>query len=67
MMFGWVLVLVVLVLVVLAVIRGNWSGGSETREEGKGDQAEMALREEYARGSIDDETYRHRLKELRGN
>ena len=65
MMFGWGLVLLVLVLVVLAVVRGDWGGSGGNRGGGNEDPAETALREEYARGAIDEETYRRRLQELR--
>lgn len=65
MMFGWGLILVVLVLLVLAVVRGNWWRSGGNRGGGNGDPAETALREEYARGTIDEETYRRRLQELR--
>lgn len=66
MMFGWALILVVLVLVIFTVTRGSWFGGGGDRERtDTGDPAETALREEYARGTIDEETYRRRLKELR--
>lgn len=66
MMFGWGLILVVVVLVVWAISRGRglWGGpgGSSGREE---DRAEAILREQYARGAIDEETFRRRLNELR--
>ena len=68
MMFGWLLILVVVVLVVWAMSqgRGRWrgpgGGGGRDREE---DRAEAILREQYARGEIDEETYRRRLNELR--
>lgn len=66
MMFGWGLILVVLVLLVWAMSqgRGPWGGpgGGGDREE---DRAEAILREQYARGEIDEETYRRRLDELR--
>ena len=64
MMFGWSLILLVLVLVVVLAVRGNWPGGGEAQRR-KEDPAEAALREEYARGAIDEETYRRRLRELR--
>lgn len=66
MMFGWGLILVVVVLVIWAMSqgRGPWGGpgGGGGREE---DRAEAILREQYARGEIDEETYRRRLNELR--
>ncbi|MFO7893199.1 MAG: hypothetical protein R6U63_05665 [Longimicrobiales bacterium] len=64
MMFGWLLILVVLILVVWAVADGRWPGRDEPRGRGR-DRAEEALREQYARGEIDEETYRRRLNELR--
>lgn len=66
MMFGWGLILVVVVLAIWAMSqgRGPWGGhgGGGGREE---DRAEAILREQYARGEIDEETYRRRLNELR--
>ncbi len=69
MMFGWVLILVVVILAAWAIGqgRGPWGGGpgpdrGRDREE---DRAESILREQYARGEIDEETYRRRLNELR--
>lgn len=61
MMFGWLLVLIVVVAVVWALAGGRWRGG---RAPGTGDRAEEVLREQYARGEIDDETYRRRMDEL---
>ena len=64
MMFGWTLILVVLILAVWA-IADRWPG----RREGGGgsgeDRAESVLRERYARGEIDEEEYRRKLDELR--
>lgn len=66
MMFGWGLILVVVLLAIWAMSqgRGPWGGhgGGGGREE---DRAEAILREQYARGEIDEETYRRRLNELR--
>jgi uncharacterized membrane protein len=64
MMFGWSLILLILILVILLAFRRNGVGGGEARIR-KEDPAETALREEYARGAIDGETYRRRLQELR--
>ncbi len=63
MMIGWWLIVILLIAgLALAVARvGPWrSGGGPQR-----DPAEEALREQYARGEIDEETYRRRLDELR--
>jgi len=67
MMFGWGLIILVLVFLVFAASRGNWAGGGGSRESTSHDPAETALREEYARGAMDEETYRRRLNELRRN
>lgn len=64
MMFGWTLILVVLILVIWAVADGRWPRRDEPGGRGR-DRAEEALREQYARGEIDEETYRRRLNELR--
>ena len=62
MMIGWGLILILLVAGLIWAFRsGVWGrGGTAPR-----DPAEDALREQYARGDIDDETYRRRLDELR--
>jgi putative membrane protein len=67
MMFGWTFILVLVVLAVWAIGQGKWpGGGSGDRGAGAGeDRAEAVLREQYARGEIDEETYRRRLNELR--
>jgi uncharacterized membrane protein len=65
MMFGWSLILLILILVIIFAFRGNWPGRGESQGNGGKDPAETALREEYARGAIDEETYRRRLRELR--
>lgn len=67
MMFGWTLILVLVVLAVWAIGQGKWPGGGPgDRDGGRGeDRAEAVLREQYARGEIDEETYRRRLNELR--
>ena len=63
MMIGWTLILLVLVFGVWAVARGDWPPGGRPR--GTRDRAEEVLREQFARGEIDEETYRRRLDELR--
>lgn len=70
MMFGWVLVLVVVLLLLWAVASGRWRGDrgdGGTNPDGRTNPggAEDVLRERYARGEIDEETYRRRLNELR--
>jgi putative membrane protein len=56
MMLWWLPILLV-IAVVIWLLRGRPSGGAR-------DSAEEALRERYARGEIDDETYRRMLAEL---
>jgi putative membrane protein len=57
MLLVWLIVLVAIAGVVWLLLRRM--GGRS------GDRAEEALRERYARGDIDDETYRRMLAELR--
>lgn len=67
MVIGWVLILALVILGFWAVASGRWPGG-RPGEWGVGhgaDRAESVLREQYARGEIDEETYRRRLNELR--
>lgn len=68
-MFGWTLAIVVIGLALWAVARGRTSGGGPGGSGGPPgeDRAEAVLRERYARGEIDEETYRQRLDELRRN
>lgn len=61
--WGWVFWLVVLVLLgigVYALIRAAWPGRKEPGE----DRALALLRERYARGELDEETYRQMKKAL---
>jgi putative membrane protein len=60
----WILILAVLIFGVFAIVR---RGGPRDGEPpgGRQDRAEEALREQYARGEVDEETYRRRLEELR--
>lgn len=69
MMFGWLLILVLVIVAVWAIAQGKWPGGERRRGGwGRGeDRAEAVLRERYARGEIDEETYRRMLAELRRN
>lgn len=64
MMFGWTFVLVVVLLLVWAVASGRWPGDRGDGGTVRGG-AEGVLRERYAQGEIDEETYRRRLNELR--
>lgn len=57
MMLGWLIVLLAVVGVVWLLVR-RMPGSS-------GGRAEEALRERYARGELDEETYRRMLAELR--
>lgn len=61
MMLFWLILLIILVAVIWAAATGRWRGGM--REDR--DPAEQVLREQYARGEIDSETYSRRLEELR--
>lgn len=63
MMVGWILVLVIGALLVWALVRAGQSRGGAPPD--RRDPAEDTLREQYARGDIDEETYRSRLSELR--
>lgn len=63
-MIFWILLLVLLVAAVwwLAQGRGNAAAAGM-----RGDRSEAILRERYARGEIDEATYRRQLDELRGS
>lgn len=62
MMVGWLMILILVLGVVWAfAISRRWRDGGQ----GGRDPAEDALRESYARGEIDERTYRRRLDELR--
>ena len=65
MMFGWFFWLVVIVVLVWLVSRYSGGRGGSTGPVGRGDSAEAILRERYARGEIDEATYRRMLEELR--
>jgi uncharacterized membrane protein len=60
MMLFWLFLLIGLVAVVWAAATGRWRAGARDAP----DAAEQVLREQYARGEIDEETYRRRLEEL---
>lgn len=64
MMFAWLLILVVVIAAVWAIAFGRWPGRGPGRP-GDGARAEDILRERYARGELDEETYRRMLDELR--
>ncbi|HSK17958.1 MAG TPA: SHOCT domain-containing protein [Longimicrobiales bacterium] len=61
MMLFWLIVLLVVLGVVWAAATGRWRGGTRDAR----DPAEEKLRAQFARGEIDEETYRRRLEELR--
>jgi putative membrane protein len=60
----WIFWLVVLIALVAVVWMAMRRGGGPPPAAG-GDRAEEALRERYARGEIDEPTYRRMLDELR--
>lgn len=60
MILWWLLIIAIVVVIVWALRRGVGSRALDSR-----DPAEEALREQYARGEIDEETYRRRRDELR--
>ena len=62
MMIFW---LIILVLVVFAVWSFSQRGGRGALGGPKEDRAEALLRERYARGDIDEESYHRMLEELR--
>lgn len=71
---GWGMMFVWLLILVLAIVAAVWAVGRARapgdRPERTGavsgsDRAEAMVREQYARGEIDEETYRQRLNELR--
>jgi putative membrane protein len=61
MMLFWTVLVLAIVWVIWTATRGRTSGTGDRR----GDAAEDILRARYARGEIDDETYRRMLAELR--
>ena len=65
MMFGWTILLVVVVVAVWALATRR--GGSDDRGTTAGKRPEDIVREQYARGEIDEDTYRRRLDELKGS
>lgn len=64
MMAGWIFVLVVVLLLAWAIAGGRWRRGRGDGRTAAGG-AEDVLRDRYARGEIDQETYRQQLDELR--
>jgi putative membrane protein len=63
MALGWLVILFVILLAVWAIATGRWRGYGP--RETDADPAETILRQQYARGEIDEETFRRRLQELR--
>lgn len=61
MMLWWLLILVLLVAAVAWLVQ---RGGASARIAGE-DRAEAILRERYARGEIDAQTYHRQTEELR--
>ncbi len=57
----WLIVIGLIVWLVATLLRRERGGGYRSGE----DRAEAILRERYARGEIDEETYRRGLDELR--
>lgn len=65
MMLFWVVILVLLVWLAFRLARSQgWIEGPG-EGSGRGDRAERILRERYARGEIDSETYSRMLDDLR--
>ena len=62
MMFWWVLILALVVAAIWWQARGRRTA---KREEPGDDRSESILRERFARGEIDEATYRQQLTELR--
>jgi putative membrane protein len=62
MMFFWLVVLVAFLWIAWAIARRGGFGSAPAARE---DRAEALLRERYARGEIDEATYRRMLDELR--
>ena len=65
MLLFWLIVLALIVWLVATLIRR--ARGEGPRAGPDEDRAEAVLRERYARGEIDEETYRRQLDELRGS
>jgi putative membrane protein len=63
MMIFWVILLIVVVVVGVGYLRRSGTRGDGAARPG--DDAEATLRERYARGEIDEETYRRMRNELR--
>jgi putative membrane protein len=59
----WVILLLVVVVAVVGYLRRSGTHGDGAARPG--DDAEATLRERYARGEIDEETYRRMRNELR--
>jgi len=63
MLLFWLVVIGLIVWLVVTLLRRE-RGDPRRREQGE-NRAESVLRERYARGEIDKETYRRKLDELR--
>ena len=63
MLLFWLVVIGLIVWLVVTVLRRE--GGAGPGTSSSEDRAESILRERYARGEIDEETYRRQLDELR--
>lgn len=61
MMLFWVILLIGVLAAVWAIFSGRWRSTDRPRPN----SAEEMVRQQYARGEIDEETYRRRLEELR--
>jgi putative membrane protein len=61
MVLFWLVVIGLIVWLVVTLLRRERGGTPRSKE----DRAESVLRERYARGEIDEETYRRKLDELR--
>ena len=57
----WIAVLVLVVWLIVFLVRRAEGG----RGENRGDRSEAILRERYARGELDEDTYRRMMDELR--
>lgn len=64
MMFGWTILLIVILLLIWAVFMGPLRRDRAARGRSR-EGAEEVLRERFARGEIDEESYRRQLDELR--
>lgn len=61
----WLVVIGVVAWLLATLVRRESGDGPRARSEDRGDRAESVLRERYARGEIDEGTYKRMLDELR--